>query len=87
MPSDLLCDEDMIWVDFTIVLVDLLTVDPRRTGAGLEVQTDAREVCEFAGAPRAFDIFSSMDRRFQMLIGEMSVRKQYQIESIGHGRT
>lgn len=74
MPSDLLCSENVIWVDPTTVLIDLLAVDPRRTDAGLEVQTYAREVCEFAGAPRAFDVFPDMDRRFEMLIGERSVR-------------
>lgn len=74
MPSDLLCSENVIWVDRTTVLIDLLAVDPRRTDAGLEVQTYAREVCEFAGAPWAFDVFPDMDRRFEMLIGERSVR-------------
>lgn len=74
MPSDLLCGEDVIWVDLATVLIDLLAVDARRTDAGLEVQTYAREVCEFAGAPRAFDVFPDMDRRLQMLIGERSVR-------------
>ena len=74
MPSDLLCSENVIWVDLATVLIDLLAVDPRRTDAGLEVQTYAREVCEFAGAPRAFDVFPDMDRRFEMLIGERPVR-------------
>ena len=75
MPSDLLCGEDVIWVNTATVSVDLLAVDPRRTGAGLEVQTYAREVYEFARAPRAFDVFPEMDRRFQMLIKGRSVRR------------
>lgn len=68
MPSDLLCGEDVIWVDLATVSIDLLTVDPRRTDAGLEVQTYAREIYEFGRAPRAFDVFPGMDRRFEMLI-------------------
>ncbi len=74
MPSDLLCREDVIWVDLATVSIDLLAVDPRRTDARLEVQTYAREVGEFARAPRTFDVFPNMDRRFQMVIQERSVR-------------
>ncbi len=75
MPSDLLCGEDVIRVDLATISIDLLAVDPRRTDAGLEVQTYAREVYEFARAPRAFDVFPDMDRRFQMLIKERCVRR------------
>ena len=75
MPPDLFGGEDVIWVDIATVPIDLLAVDPRRTDAGLEVQTYAREVCEFARAPRAFDVFPNMDRRFQMLIKQSSVRR------------
>lgn len=75
MPSDLLCGEDVIWVDLATVSIDLLTVDPRRTDAGLEVQTYAREIYEFGRAPRAFDVFPGMDRRFEMLNKERSVRR------------
>ena len=64
MPSDLLCGEDVIWVDAATVSIDLLAVDPRGTGAGLKVQTYAREVDESPWAPRAFDVFPGMDRRF-----------------------
>ena len=74
MKSDLLCGEDVIWIDLATVSINLLAVDPGRTHAGLQVQTYAREVCEFAGTPRAFDVFPNMDRRFQMLIRERSVR-------------
>ena len=75
MPSDLLCGEDVIWVDRATVSIDLLAVDPRRTGPGLEVQTHSREVYELARAPRAFDVFPDMDRRFQMLVNKESVRR------------
>ena len=73
MPSDLLCGEDVIWVDLATISIDLLAVDPRRTDAGLEVQTYAREVYKFGRAPRAFDVFPGMDRRLQMLIIERSL--------------
>ena len=86
MPFDSLCGEDVIWVDLAAVSIDLLAVDPRRTDAGLEVQTYTREVYEFGRAPRAFDVFPGMDRRFQMLIKERSVRK-YQSVSVNHRRT
>ena len=79
MPSNLLCGEDVIWVDLATVSVDLLAVDPRRTDAGLEVQTYARQVYEFGRAPRAFDVFPGMDRRFEMLIKEKSVRSNIRI--------
>ena len=87
MPSDLLCGEDVIWVDLATVSIDLLAVDLRRTVAGLEVQTYAREVYKFGRAPRAFDVLPSMDRRFQMLIKESSCQKEYQNVSISHRRT
>ena len=75
MPSDLLCGEDVIWVDLATVSIDFLAVDPRRTDAGLEVQTYAREVYKFGRAPRAFDVFPGMDRRFQMLVKKRCVRR------------
>ena len=74
MPSDELGGEDVTRVDLATVLIDLLAVDPRWTGAGFEVQAYAREVREFARAPRAFDVFPHMDGRLQMLIQERSVR-------------
>ena len=67
MPSNELCGEDVTWVDLATVLIDLPAVDPRWTDAGLQVQAYAREVCEFARAPRALDIFPDMNRRLQML--------------------
>ena len=75
MPSDLLCSKDVIWVNLATVSIDLLTVDPRRTDTGLEVQTYARQIYEFGRAPRAFGVFPEVDRRFQMLIKERSVRR------------
>lgn len=74
MPSDELCGEDVTWVDLTTVLVDLLAVDPRWADAGLQVEAYAREVCEFARAPRALDVFPDMNRRLQMLVQEKPVR-------------
>ena len=74
MPSNELCGEDVTWVDLATVLVDFLAVDPRWTKAGLQVQAYAREVCEFARAPRALDVFPDMNRRLQMLFQERSVR-------------
>ena len=79
MPSNLLCGEDVIWVDLATVSIDLLAVDLRRTDAGLEVQTYARQIYEFGRAPRAFDVFPGMDRGFEMLIKEQSVRRNIRI--------
>ena len=44
------------------------------------MQTYARQVYEFGRAPRAFDVFPGMDRGFEMLIEEKSVRRYTRIQ-------
>ena len=67
MPLDLFIGEEMIPVDLSTVVVDLLTVRSRWAGTGLQVQTDSGQVGELAGAPGAFDILPDVNRGFQML--------------------
>lgn len=61
VPADLLVGEDMIGIDLTTVLVNLLTVDAGWAGAGFEMEADSSEVGEHFGAPRAFGVLASMD--------------------------
>lgn len=75
MPADLLGGEEVVGVNLAAVLVDLLTVDARRAGAGFEVQADAGEVGELAGAPGAFGVFAGVGRGFEVLARGCSVSK------------
>lgn len=67
IPSDLLVGEDMIRIDFTAILIDLLAVDTRGACTRLQVKTDASKVGVFVGTPGTFDVLPSMDGGFQML--------------------
>ena len=67
MVFDHLIGEDMVTVDFSAVLVYLVTIDPRGAAAGFEMESDAREVGEFVGAPGAFDVLADVDGGFEML--------------------
>ena len=67
MVRDQLVREDMVTVDLAAVLVDLVTVDPRRAATVFKVEGDAREVGEFVGAPGAFDGLADVDGGFEVL--------------------
>lgn len=67
VPSDLLVGEDVVWIDLSAVLIDLLAIDTGCAGTGLQVETDAGEIGELVGTPRTLDVLPSMNGGFQML--------------------
>ncbi len=60
MPSDLFVGENMAWINFPTILIDIRAVDTRRAAPRLQVQTDAGQIGEFIGAPWTFDVLSDM---------------------------
>ncbi|KAL8719456.1 MAG: hypothetical protein Q9225_003545 [Loekoesia sp. 1 TL-2023] len=73
IPADLLVGEDVVGVDLSTVLIDLLAVDAGGAGTGFEVEADTGEVGEHVGAPGTFDVLSCVDRRLEMLVARILV--------------
>ena len=67
VPSDLLVGEDVVWIDLSAVLIDLLAIDPGCAGTGLQMETDAGKIGELVGTPRTLDVLPGMNGGFQML--------------------
>lgn len=74
VPANLLVGEDVTGIDLAAVLVDLLAVDARWTGAGFEMEADSSEVGEHVGAPRTFGVLSNVLGRLEMLFARMLTR-------------